>query len=123
MFPKSDPKGTHDLSVVDIYRLIVCNLAAPAESVPGTGGEREPTSVMGNPYALKGALSKLDQALSEAISSLEGEESSVGSSANENALVQKFKSWQAELLHLSRGQGGSGGQATGNPQEGPLFTD
>ncbi|KAI0339065.1 hypothetical protein BDW22DRAFT_1431980 [Trametopsis cervina] len=106
VYPKSDPQ------------------AAPSESVPGTGGEQQPQSVVGNPFSLHGSFSKLDSALNEIISALEGEESSVGSSANENVLISKFKSWREELKALRGGaQGFGGSEAPGTPQEGGLFTD
>ncbi|KAI0692315.1 hypothetical protein BC835DRAFT_60216 [Cytidiella melzeri] len=109
VYPKSDPKS------------------APAESVPGTGGETEPSSALGNPFSLHSALNKLDVALNEIISSLEGEESRVGSSSSEEALVSKFKSWRAELVAMRGGSAGFGGtytaKGTGTPQEGGLFTD
>lgn len=79
---------------------------------------------MGNPYAFQGALDKLDAALREAIAAIEGEVSRMGSAANENTVLQKFRAWSAELQHLrSQGQGGGQGRQPGNPQEGPLFTD
>ena len=76
---------------------------------------------MGNPFALKSSLSKLDQALSGAIAAIENEESRQGSAVNENKMLQKFQSWRAELLHLLAGQGG--GKEAGTPQEGGMFTD
>ncbi|KIP06381.1 hypothetical protein PHLGIDRAFT_107014 [Phlebiopsis gigantea 11061_1 CR5-6] len=106
VFPKSDPK------------------AAPQESVPGTGGERGPASVMGNPYAFKDVLDKLDVALEEAIMAIRAKEDSVSSSTSENALIQKLQSWRDELMTLTAVQGkkGSVEQAV-TTQEGPMFTD
>ncbi|KAI0092280.1 hypothetical protein BDY19DRAFT_590644 [Irpex rosettiformis] len=108
VYPKSDPN------------------AAPAESVPGTGGDYTPAFVVGNPFSLERGFSKLDSALSEIISSLEGEESRVGSSATEEFLVAKFKSWQEELVALRGGAAGFSGTTrahAGTPQKGGLFTD
>ncbi|KAH8084893.1 hypothetical protein BXZ70DRAFT_1011949 [Cristinia sonorae] len=109
VFPKSDPK------------------AAPAESVPGTGGENEPSSLMSNPFALQSVFGKLDDALGGVISALESEEKSAGSSANEDATVAKFKQWKTELDQISRsGQVAQQPRAEDNSivqQEGGLFTD
>ncbi|KAI0764097.1 hypothetical protein BC629DRAFT_1596780 [Irpex lacteus] len=108
VYPKSDPQ------------------AAPAESVPGTGGENNPASVIGNPFALESAYSKLDIALNEVLSILQGEESRVGSSATEENLVSRFKSWRAELTALRHGAAGFSGTTrvdAGTPQEGGMFTD
>ncbi|TCD60550.1 hypothetical protein EIP91_009866, partial [Steccherinum ochraceum] len=105
VFPKSDPQ------------------AAPAESVPGTGGEREPLSFMSNPFALQSVYNKLDAALDEAISALENEESSAGASANEDATVQKFKRWRLELTQIRKsGRIGEEGSSVVQ-QEGGMFTD
>ncbi|PSS37263.1 hypothetical protein PHLCEN_2v901 [Hermanssonia centrifuga] len=107
VYPRSDPK------------------AAPAESVPGTGGEAQPSSVMGNPFALKSAFSKLDSALNEIISTIEGEGESVGSSSDAQAMVQKFEAWRMELNTMRSGSVHTikGSQDTGTPQEGGMFAD
>jgi hypothetical protein len=101
-------------------------IAAPAQTVPGTGGEAEPASVLGNPFSLHSSLGKLEIALNEIISALENEGSSVGSSASEESLLSKFKSWRAELVAMQKGSTGFGGTRRGGgdtAQEGGLFTD
>ncbi|KAJ2991988.1 hypothetical protein NUW54_g8049 [Trametes sanguinea] len=103
---------------------------APPESVPGTGGERNPRSddILGNPYVLEDAFSKLDSALTEVISSIQGETRSVGAAASENALLAKFTRWRDELTDIRKGRKnlGSAGNSPGNAateQQGGLFTD
>ncbi len=80
---------------------------------------------MGNPFALKSAFSKLDSALNEIISTIEGEGESVGSSSDAQAMVQKFKAWRMELNTLRSGSVHTikGSQDTCMPQEGGVFAD
>ncbi|OSC99991.1 hypothetical protein PYCCODRAFT_1372024, partial [Trametes coccinea BRFM310] len=106
-------------------------VSAPPESVPGTGGEREPRSndILGNPYVLEDGFSKLDSALVEIIASIQREERSVGAAPSEDALLQKFTRWRAELTEIRRGRksvggvGSNGGDAAAEEQDGGLFTD
>ncbi|TBU39174.1 hypothetical protein BD309DRAFT_872837, partial [Dichomitus squalens] len=106
VFPKSDPK------------------------VPGTGGGHEPSAAeaLGNPYVLEEAFSKLDHALTELITKIQGEERRVGAGTSEEALVRKFTGWRDELTQIRRGQGGATGtrrdanEAAGR-KEGGLFAD
>lgn len=78
---------------------------------------------MGNPFAYGSALNKLDIALNEVISTLEGEISKMGSAANEQKVLQKFQVWRNELQYLKNGGQAGHSREAGNPQEGPLFTD
>ncbi|CAL1698129.1 unnamed protein product [Somion occarium] len=105
VYPKSDPQ------------------AAPVESVPGTGGEHEPGSFFGNPYAFDSVFGKLEHALNETISAVENEGQSVGASSNENAMLQKLRGWRTELDILRSGKQGFGRVHRGTPQEGGMFTD
>ena len=75
----------------------------------------------GNPFVFKEALSKLDIALNDVIAALEHEEGSMGSSGNESALLQKFKSWRLEIVGVERKTGPD--RNAGTTQEGGLFTD
>lgn len=81
---------------------------------------------MGNPFALKNALGKLDLALYEVISALQGEGSNVGSPANSSILERKFQTWREEVNSLTErnweetDRKGDGACTT---QEGPMFTD
>ena len=71
------------------------------------------------------AAAAVDPRGREAIAALEGEADRVGSAANENAVLHKFRAWHAEVQELRAGgqrEGGSGG-TPGTTQEGPLFTD
>ncbi|KAI0632935.1 hypothetical protein C8Q77DRAFT_1073890 [Trametes polyzona] len=101
----------------------------PKESVPGTGGEREPRGdeLLGNPYVLEDAFAKLDGALSEIISKIQSESRSVGAAAGEDALLEKFEGWRSELAQLRSGRrahaSGSAESSVVNQQEGGLFTD
>jgi len=108
VYPKSDPK------------------AAPTESVPGTGGEHNPTAknVLGNPYAFQGALRKLDSSLTDVISTIESEESSVGASEEVETLVAKFKGWREELGSLlsARSRVVNGAEDS-SPANGGMFAD
>ena len=102
--------------------------AAPRESVPGTGGSREPntTEVLGNPYVLDESFSRLDHALTDVISKIQREEKSVGAASNEDALLRKLSGWRDELTQIrsgQRGAGGSGGSSVVNQKEGGLFAD
>ncbi|RDX47592.1 hypothetical protein OH76DRAFT_1484513 [Lentinus brumalis] len=104
--------------------------AAPAETVPGTGGGHQtPTGgLLGNPYVLEESFSRLDHALTEIISKIQGEGKSVGADSNEDALVRKFLSWRDELTQIRHGQKGVAGKgsdahAASKQQEGGLFTD
>ncbi|KAJ3521110.1 hypothetical protein NM688_g9062 [Phlebia brevispora] len=105
VYPKSDPK------------------AAPPESIPGTGGGHQPKTIVGNPFALEESFVKLDQALSEIISTIEGEEKSMGAASNEQAVIQKLKGWQMELKYMRAGNWQKQGQGNGTPQAGGLFVD
>ncbi|KAI0776761.1 hypothetical protein BD413DRAFT_610349 [Trametes elegans] len=113
VFPRSDPR------------------AAPAGSVPGTGGARDPRpdELLGNPYALEDAFTKLDGALSDVVATIAGEERSVGAAPAEDALVQKFKGWRDELAQIRSGRktAGKGGEsaadAAAKQREGGLFAD
>ena len=101
-------------------------VAAAPESIPGTGGGHEPASVVGNPYTLRSAFAKLDEALNEVITIIESEEESAGSASNEQAMVQKFKAWRLELNVLREGNSKmhtASGSSSGTPQEGGMFTD
>ncbi len=96
MYPRSDPEGTdHPLIANSIITIddLPCFSRAQG-SIPGTRGEREPTLMLGNPYAMRVVSDKLDQALARAIIAVEGEEKSTGASGNEIRTVQKLKSWQ-----------------------------
>ncbi|TBU31337.1 hypothetical protein BD311DRAFT_863555 [Dichomitus squalens] len=112
VFPKSDPK------------------AAPPASVPGTGGGHEPSAAeaLGNPYVLEEAFSKLDHALTELITKIQGEERRVGAGTSGEALVRKFTGWRDELTQIRRGQGGATGtrrdaNESARRKEGGLFAD
>ncbi|CAL1698130.1 unnamed protein product [Somion occarium] len=125
VYPKSDPQGR-----VHSFRLVPASLltdyvatAAPVESVPGTGGEHEPGSFFGNPYAFDSVFGKLEHALNETISAVENEGQSVGASSNENAMLQKLRGWRTELDILRSGKQGFGRVHRGTPQEGGMFTD
>ncbi|OSC99994.1 hypothetical protein PYCCODRAFT_1437741 [Trametes coccinea BRFM310] len=103
---------------------------APPESVPGTGSERNPrpNDILGNPYVLEDAFSKLDSALVEIIANIRREERSVGAAPSEDALLQKFTRWRAELTEIRRGRKsvggvGNGGDAAVEQQDGGIFTD
>ncbi|KAK7688517.1 hypothetical protein QCA50_008055 [Cerrena zonata] len=98
--------------------------SAPAESIPGTGGDREPASLMGNPYAQSEVFGNLRSALDDAISSLENEAGSAGSSSNGNTALRKLKGWRTELGAMNAGGPmGRGGTSVDTSQEGGLFTD
>ncbi|RPD77160.1 hypothetical protein L226DRAFT_533155 [Lentinus tigrinus ALCF2SS1-7] len=112
VYPQSDPK------------------AAPAETIPGTGGERQPATsgVLGNPYVLEESFSRLDHALTDVISKFQREERSVGAAPNEDALLRKFSNWRDELTQIRHGQRGVAGResnadAARKQEEGGLFTD
>ena len=73
---------------------------------------------------MRGVFDKLDQALTEAITAVEREEKSAGTSGNEIRTVQKLKGWQMELAGIRAGREKSlATEGTGTPQEGGLFTD
>ncbi|KAH9943755.1 hypothetical protein B0H21DRAFT_477609 [Amylocystis lapponica] len=109
VYPKSDPK------------------AAPSETVPGTGGEHEPRpmNTLGNPYVLNGALEALDRSLGDLISTIQREETSVGSSNDSEALLRKFELWRQEVMDLRAGRTSVDKKAGAGPtsQGGGLFSD
>jgi len=108
VYPKSDPT------------------AAPSESVPGTGGEHNPTVnlALGNPFALQSAFANLDKSLDSVISTIESEESSVGASEEVETLLNKFKGWRSELMSLRSGHKKVvDGTGEGSPAKGGMFTD
>ncbi|KAI0659658.1 hypothetical protein C8Q70DRAFT_124284 [Cubamyces menziesii] len=112
VYPQSDPRP------------------APPQSVPGTGGEQQPrpNEVLGSPFVLDDAFSRLDAALNNVISKVENEERSVGAASNEDALLLKFKSWRDELTQIRSGRkgvGANGGDsdAAAQQSEGGLFAD
>jgi hypothetical protein len=101
--------------------------AAPAGTVPGTGGPAQPASDLGNPFRLADVLGKLDAALAAAISEIGGEQRQVASSGEEDPLVRTLRGWQAELAQMQRGGTGGARAAAGSDgptaQEGGLYTD
>ncbi|KAI8990424.1 hypothetical protein BD414DRAFT_437951 [Trametes punicea] len=104
--------------------------AAPPESVPGTGGERNPhpSEILGNPYVLDDSLSRLETALTEVISTIRSEERSVGAASDEDALLRKFERWRDELTQIRKGRRLVGGversaDAAAKQREGGLFAD
>ncbi|KZT68095.1 hypothetical protein DAEQUDRAFT_712531 [Daedalea quercina L-15889] len=101
VYPKSDPK------------------AAPAESIPGTGGEHNPplSQALSNPFVLDDALNALDHALTRAISIMEGDADASGASAEGETLTNKFRGWQSELFDL-RKRAARGGQEVADDQRG-----
>ncbi|KAH9852895.1 hypothetical protein C2E23DRAFT_138125 [Lenzites betulinus] len=113
VFPQSDPK------------------AAPAETVPGTGGGGGGGAGLGNPYVLDDAFARLDGALGGVIDKVRGEAGAAG----EDTLLRKLEGWRGELTQIRGGGGGglksaAGGargredeSALGNQQEGGMFTD
>ncbi|KAI0326309.1 hypothetical protein GY45DRAFT_1329117 [Cubamyces sp. BRFM 1775] len=112
VYPQSDPRP------------------APPQSVPGTGGEQQPRpdEVLGNPFVLDDAFSRLDAALSNVISKIQNEERSVGAASTEDALLRKFKGWQDELTQIRSGRKGAGASgrnpdAAAQQSEGGLFAD
>ncbi|KAM5537378.1 hypothetical protein V8D89_008897 [Ganoderma adspersum] len=114
VFPKTDPE------------------AAPEHSTQRSGGKREPLTpeVLGNPYVLRESLTKLDHALTDVITVIQGEERSVGAAANADALVRKFSSWRDELTQIRAGHGHRGARAAQGKvveepeqQEGGIFAD
>ncbi len=96
--------------------------AAPVHPVLGTGGEHEPHGLetLGNPYVLRESFAKLDHALTEVITTIQGEERSVGAATSVDALVRKFSSWRDELTNIRTGHGqrGAGAAAQGEAVEG-----
>ncbi|KAF7968421.1 hypothetical protein HWV62_30627, partial [Athelia sp. TMB] len=78
---------------------------APAGSVPGTGNGVKQSSeqFLGNPYLQSGIFQNLDQALTDAIRTIEGEQSSMGGSPDEVKLIRKFTSWRDELAEIMSG--------------------
>jgi len=109
VFPKSDPQG------------------APPESIPGTGGEEEPSvqNTLSNPYVLEDALEKLDRALANAVSTITSEEGSLGVSGEAETLTRKFNGWREELRELVKGRKKvAQPSATAGPTKGGgMFTD
>ena len=104
--------------------------AAPAASIPGTGGGHEPSGpeALGNPYVLEETFSKLDHALTEVITKIQGEERRVGAGTSEEALVRKFTSWRDELTQIRSGRSGVKGtrreaEEAAKQKEGGLFAD
>ena len=92
--------------------------------------------MLGNPFVLSEAFSRLDHALSEVIDKVQAEKRAAGSSSNEDALVRKFAGWRDELTQIRGGERvnvrdgtlgekvSSDSQAeTRRQQEGGLFTD
>ena len=108
--------------------------------MPGTGisGVNGADPMLGNPYVLGEALSRLDHALSDVISKVQREERSAGSAPQEDALVRKLTGWRDELTQI-RGSGKEGGNIVdgrsvrssptkervieGSRDEGGLFAD
>ncbi|KAH9893994.1 hypothetical protein C8Q73DRAFT_498325 [Cubamyces lactineus] len=112
VYPQSDPRP------------------APPQSIPGTGGEQQPhpDEVLGNPFVLDDAFSRLDAALTNVISKIQNEERSVGAASHQDALLQKFKSWRDELTQIRSGRKRVGGHGTdpdaaAQQSEGGLFVD
>ncbi|CCM05907.1 uncharacterized protein FIBRA_08145 [Fibroporia radiculosa] len=108
VYPKTDPK------------------AAPAETIPGTGGEHAPPfeNLIGNPYAFDSSLDKLDSSLSDIITIIKGETSRVGTSGETEVLLRKFSGWRHELFALRSGRTkvvDRGHDET--PAQGGMFTD
>jgi hypothetical protein len=97
-------------------------LAAPPNTVHSSGG------YLGNPYLQSDIFGKLDKSLTEAIETIEREQSGMGGSLQEVALVEKLKGWRDELESIMAGPAGlrQGNSAPANDvyaQEGGLFKD
>lgn len=79
---------------------------------------------LGNPYALDDALGKLDLSLTNVISAIQCEESSVGASPEVQTLVQKFINWRQEIDSLRAGHKRVvNGSKTGTTLQGGMFSD
>jgi len=94
-------------------------------SVSGTGTDRQ---YLGNPYLQNSIFWKLDKSLTEVIQTIEREQSSVGGSPEEVALVDKFKRWKDELEVIMAGDVGvrdrnSEPVNSVHAEEGGLFKD
>ncbi|KIM89996.1 hypothetical protein PILCRDRAFT_812791 [Piloderma croceum F 1598] len=110
VYPKTDPS------------------AAPLNSVPGTGTNRIAQQYLGNPYLQNSIFWKLDKSLTEVIQTIEREQSGVGGSPEEVALVDKFKRWKDELEVIMAGgvsmRDRNSGPVDGiHAEEGGLFND
>ncbi|KDQ23915.1 hypothetical protein PLEOSDRAFT_1108386 [Pleurotus ostreatus PC15] len=105
VFPKSDPSP------------------APPAREPTVGNDQ----FTGNPFLIRSALQKLDQAIGEVVDMLENEGQAVGGSAEEDTFVHKLKSWKMELEKLrgNHRSGESHQEAVSAPPEteGGMFTD
>ena len=134
-FPNTDPKGTQCRAP---FRPLTTSKssppsAAPPETSPDAGSTdrlRGP-EMLGNPYVLGEAFSKLDNALSDVISELDGEKHSSGAAPNANALRHKLAGWRDELQQIRSGERVSAGkQSLSGPirstmprDEGGMFVD
>ncbi|KZP33275.1 hypothetical protein FIBSPDRAFT_943671 [Athelia psychrophila] len=99
----------------------------PSPAPSGTGTGRAAQQVLGNPYLQTGIFQKLDQALVEVVRTIEGEQSAMGASPDEAALIKKFEGWRDELEEIMSGRpppAGDAPQTDGVPAEdGGLFTE
>jgi hypothetical protein len=86
---------------------------------------------IGNPFLLNSAFEKLDQALGDLIQIIEKEESSVGATARQDTLLEKFRGWRSELGVFRAGRMGNaingvktiGAGGSDGAQAGGLFED
>ena len=74
--------------------------------------------MLGNPYVLGEAFSKLDHALSDVITELESEKHSSGAGPNANALRHKLAGWRDELQQIRSGERAAAGKQS--PSSGPI---
>jgi hypothetical protein len=70
---------------------------------------------LGNPYFQNSIFWKLDRSLTEVIQTIEREQSGVGGSPEEVALVDKFKRWKDELGVIM-----AGGVSVSDRNSGPV---
>jgi hypothetical protein len=124
VFPASDPNRT-PVSPAHPSSSNRNPAAAPAGSVPGTGGASQPVSDVGNPFQLADILKDLDAALGRAVSAIAGEQHS----GEPDPIVTKLTGWRDEvasmLQHGGAGPNARAGASADGPtaQEGGLYAD
>jgi hypothetical protein len=100
--------------------------AAPAGTVPGTGGSEQPVSDVGNPFQLNEILGRVDSALGEAINAIASEGHGVAAAGEGDPVLAKLKTWRGELDQMRAGRTGprkTAGSTADSAEEGGLYAD
>ncbi|KAH6912082.1 hypothetical protein BKA70DRAFT_1266499 [Coprinopsis sp. MPI-PUGE-AT-0042] len=105
-FPGLSPSGLPPSpSVENPGQVFPPNDPLKSSRSPSQASRSTPDLLIGNPFLMRGALDKVDKALTGVITILEQETRAQGESPEEAAWLDKFRSWRDELGQVRAGDG------------------